>query len=197
MTAYECYYMFLCLKQHFSKPSYDVFKYNWKTRTSLASFNKRKDRLFFERLSRKKSEDEIKEFFISNFAYTENPRGVYIPDLMQEGEEIYTRWRKYNQSLFYNFKLEMNVFVSHQDLNEFMKCEKSQHSSLIQKYLQKHLSLETLVIVDQIFNYSKKYDTLLKDPVWEILSLKIKKYSPFVNINKEKYIEAMKETICE
>lgn len=197
MTAYECYYVFLCLKSHFSKPSYDVFKYNWKTRTSLASFNKRKDRLFFERISRKKSDDEIKEFFISNFAYTENPRGVYIPDLIQEGEEIYTRWKKYNQSLFYNFKLEMDVFVSHQDLNEFMKCKNSQHSLLIQKYLQKHLSLETLVIVNQIFNYVKKYDEILDDPVWEILSLKIKKYSPFVNINKEKYIEVMRETICE
>jgi hypothetical protein len=40
-------------------------------------------------------------------------------------------------------------------------------------------------------------DKLLTDPIWEMLSLKIKKYSPFLEINKEKYIQIMKENICE
>ena len=196
MTAYECWHNFLCIKQHFTKPDYDIFKYNWKTRASIAAFNKRKDRLFFERLSRKKTDDEIKEFFISNFAYTENPKGVYIPDLMKDGEDIYTQWRRYNQSLFYNFKTELEVFISHQNLNEFMECKNNQHSQLIRKYLQKYISIETLVILDKIFNYTKQYDKVLIDPIWEILSLKIKKYSPFLQINTEKYIQLMKETVC-
>lgn len=197
MSPYETYVTFLCIKQHFTKPSYDIFKYNWKTRASVESFNKRKDRYFFERLSRKKKEDEIKEFFISNFAYTENPKGVYIPDLMESGEEVYDNWRKNIQSLSYNFKTELDIFMSHQDLNEFMECKNGQHSTLIKKYLQRALSLETLVIVNKIFGYVKKYDQALSDPIWESLSLKIKKYSPFLNINKDKYITIMKETLCE
>ena len=197
MSPYETYHLFLCLKQHFSKPSYDIFKYNWKTRASIATYNKRKDRYFFERLSRKKSDQEIKEFFISNFAYTQNPKGVYIPDLMRDGEDVYTAWRKYNQSLYYNFKTELEVFISHKNLNEFMECKNNQHSQLIRKYLQKYISIETLVILDKIFNYTKQYDKVLIDPVWEILSLKIKKYSPFLQINTEKYIQVMKEILCE
>lgn len=197
MSPYECYHLFLVIKSHFTKPSYDAFKYNWKTRASVTTYNKRTDRYFFERLSRKKTEQEIKEFFISNFAYTENPKGVYIPDLMKDGEEVYTAWRRYNQSLFYNFKLELEVFISHQDLNEFMECKNHQHSSLIKKYLQKGISLETLVIINKIFNFVEKYDKVLNDPIWECLSLKIKKYSPFVQINNEKYIQLMKEIICE
>jgi hypothetical protein len=168
------------LKHHFTKPNYDVFKYNWKTRASVESFNKRKDRYFFERLSRKKSEQEIKEFYISNFAYSENPNGVYISDLMKDG-----------------FKVELEVFLSHQDLNKFLECKNNQHSLLIKKYLQKALSLETIVIVNEVLNYTKIYDKLLTDPIWEMLSLKIKKYSPFLEINKEKYIQIMKENICE
>jgi len=197
MTPYEVFVCFLCLKQHFSKPNYDVFKYNWKTKASIASYNRRTDRYFFERLSRKKTETEIKEFFISNFAYTENPKGVYIPDLVKDGDEVYDKWRKYNQSLFYNFKTEIEVFFSGKDLNQFMECKNSQHSKLILKYLQKAISIETLVIVDKIFNYTPNYDKKLLDPIWESLSLRIKKYSPFVNINIEKYIQIMKETICE
>jgi hypothetical protein len=197
MNPYDVFVLFLALKQHFTRTDYDVFKYNWKTRASVASYNKRKDRYFFERLSRKKNEQEIKEFFISNFAYTENPKGVYIPDLVEDGEEVYTRWRKYNQSLFYNFKVELDVFVSHQNLDKFMECKSGQHSNLIVKYLQKAISLETLVILDKILNYRKHYDKNLIDPVWEMLSLKIYKYSPFLNIDKSKYVHLMKEVICE
>ena len=65
MNPFQCYTIFLALKQHFSKPSYDVIKYNWKTRASLTAFNKRTDRYFYERLSRKKNEQEIKNFFIA------------------------------------------------------------------------------------------------------------------------------------
>lgn len=197
MSPYETYVTFLVLKQHFTKPSYDVFKYNWKTRASIQSFNKRTDRYFFERLSRKKSEIEIKEFFISNFAYTENPKGVYIPDLMKDGDEVYDKWRKYIQSLSYNFKTELEVFFTHQNLNQFMSCKGGQHSLLIKKYLQKAISLETLVILNNIFDYVLMYDKVLIDPIWENLSLKIKKYSPFVLINKDKYVKIMKETLCE
>lgn len=197
MTPYDVYVCFLCLKQHYTKSSYDVFKYNWKTRASVASYNKRKDRYFFERISRKYSEEEIKDFFVSNFAHTENPNGVYIPDLVESGEEIYNDWRRYTQSLFYNFKTELEVFFSHLSLNEIMECKGGQHSILIKKYLQKVISIETLVIFNYILNYVNTYDKILNDPIWENLSLKIKKYSPFIDINKEKYIELMKETFCE
>lgn len=197
MSPYEVYVTFLCIKQHFTKPNYDVFKYNWKTRASVTSYNKRTDRYFFERLSRKKTETEIKEFFISNFAYTENPNGVYIPDLVKDGDEVYDRWRKYIQSLSYNFKTELEIFFSHQQLNDFMLCKSGQHSKMLIKHLQKAISLETLVIIDSIFNFTLNYDKVLVDPIWENLSLKIKKYSPFVPINKDKYIKIMKETLCE
>ena len=41
------------------------------------------------------------------------------------------------------------------------------------------ISLETLVICDRILGYRKDFDEKLKDPVWETVSLKIKKYSIF------------------
>jgi hypothetical protein len=197
MNPYDAYIYFLCLKQHYTKLNYDVFKYNWKTRASITSYNKRKDRYFFERLSRKYSEQEIKEFFISNFAYSDNVNGVYVPDLVETGEEVYSKWKKYTQSLFYNFKTELEVFFSHLKINEIMECRHGQHSALIRKYLQKTISLETLVIFNYVLNYVDSYDKILDDPVWESLSLKIKKYSPFIHINREKYIELMKETFCE
>lgn len=197
MNPFQCYTTFLALKQHFVKPSYDVIKYNWKTRASLTAFNKRTDRYFYERLSRKKNENEIKEFYIANFVEADNPNSVYISDLMKDGEEKYIDWMKRVQSLSYLFETEASVFISKDKFNDLFECKNGQHSKLIQKYLQKAFSIETLVILDKILHYVEDYDKVLDDPLWNSLKLKITKYSPLLNIDTKKYSKILKEIICE
>ena len=50
MTPFQVFSEYLAIKSHFSNINYDYFKYK-KTRATLTSFNKRKDRYFFERTS--------------------------------------------------------------------------------------------------------------------------------------------------
>jgi len=52
-----------------------------------------------------------------------------------------------------------------------------------------------MVICDRIFEYGKDFDERLKDPVWETVSRKIKKYDPFLNINVPRYKKILKEII--
>ena len=59
MTPFDAYKTYLALKNHFSKPNYDYFKYAGKSRTSIASFEKRKDKYWFEKISRNKDDKEI------------------------------------------------------------------------------------------------------------------------------------------
>ena len=51
VTPFEVYQNYLSLKSHFTNPKYDYFKYNKKVRATITSFNRRKDRYFFERTS--------------------------------------------------------------------------------------------------------------------------------------------------
>lgn len=197
MSPYDCYIVFLALKQHFVRPSYDIIKYNWKTRASLTSFHKRTDRYFYERLSRKKNESEIKNFFIANFVNAENPNSVYIAELLRDGEDVYVQWMKRIQSLSYNFKNEISSLFSQENFNSVIICRNNQHSTLIRKYLQKSISLETLVILEKILHYAKDYDKVLDDPVWDSLRLKILKYSSLLNIDIKKYSSILKEILCE
>jgi hypothetical protein len=197
VNPFQCYTTFLALKQHFSKPSYDVIKYNWKTRASLTAFNKRTDRYFYERLSRKKSEQEIKNYFIANFVSRDNPQSVYITDLIKDGEETYIEWMKRVQSLSYLFESEASVFISKDGFNELFECKNKQHSPLIHKHLQKALSIETLVILDKILHYVEDYDRVLDDPMWDSLRMKIVKYSPLLNIDTKKYSKILKEIVSE
>ena len=58
MAPFDAYKTYLALKNHFTKSTYDYHKYNKKTRASLQSFYKRKDRFWFEKVSRQKTEKE-------------------------------------------------------------------------------------------------------------------------------------------
>ena len=62
MKPIEVYQTYLALKNHFTKDNYDFFKYRGKSRVSKVTFNKRKDRYFFERMSRKRTDKEIRDF---------------------------------------------------------------------------------------------------------------------------------------
>ena len=59
MSPYEVYTTYLALKKHFTDKKYDYHKYRGKTRTSKNAFNARRDRYFFEKMSRKLSDEEV------------------------------------------------------------------------------------------------------------------------------------------
>jgi hypothetical protein len=86
--------------------------------------------------------------------------------------------------------------LSENDLNKLLDISK-QHPPILKKYLSSQISIETLVIFDKIFEYSKKFDKVLLDPVWETVSLKIKKYSPFLNIDIKEYKTILRVLIEE
>ena len=65
VTPYETYQTYLSMKSHFTNPKYDFFKYGGKSRATVSSFNKRKDKYWFEKTSRKYSDQEILDFLLN------------------------------------------------------------------------------------------------------------------------------------
>ena len=189
--AYRCY---LALKNHFTKDHYDYIKYRGKTRASNQSFYKRKDRFWFEKFARQKNDKEVEEFFVSNFIYSTDPSTVWIGEMIKEGEGRYQEWQKKVQSLTYIFKEETESVFENKKVDDMFDCSKG-HPPILKSYLGGDISLESMVIYDRIFDYGKDFDKRLKDPVWETVSRKIKKYSPFLNIDVSRYKKILKEVI--
>ena len=189
--AYRCY---LALKNHFTKDHYDYIKYRGKTRASNAAFYKRKDRFWFEKFARQKNDKEIEEFFVSNFIYSTDPSTVWIGEMIKEGEGRYQEWQKKVQSLTYIFKEETESVFENKKMDDMFDCSKG-HPPILKSYLGGDISLESMVIYDRILGYGKDFDKRLKDPVWETVSRKIKKYSPFLNIDVSRYKKILKEVI--
>jgi hypothetical protein len=114
--------------------------------------------------------------------------------MMREGEGRYTAWKKRNQSLSYIFKEELEHVLVNQDLDTVF-ASKSGHPIILKKYLGGDISIETMVILDKILDFRKNLDAKLDDPVWQTVSLRMKKYSPFLNIDVFRYKKIVKEIV--
>ena len=196
VSPFETYQHYLSLKNHFTNPKYDFFKYGAKTRASMTSFNKRKDKYWFEKTSRKYSDKEVVDFLVSNFTATDNPQNLWIGEIINSGERNYADWMKRQQSLTYLFKEQSSELLSENELETLFNCTKG-HPLILKKFLSGSVSLETLTIFDKVFHFSKNFDKKLDDPVWESVSLKLKKYSPFLNIDVFQYKKILRSIIDE
>ena len=196
VTPFETYQTYLSMKSHFTNRKYDFFKYGGKSRATVSSFNKRKDKYWFEKTSRKYSDQEVLDFLLANFVTTDNPQNLWIGEIINSGERNYSEWKRRKQSLTYLFKEQLNELLLEKNLEEVFNCSKG-HPPLLKKYLGGEISLETLTILEKVFSFRKEFDKKLKDPVWESVSLKLKKYIPFININVFDYKNILRKIVHE
>ena len=194
VTPFETYQSYLSMKSHFTNRKYDFFRYGGKSRATMASFNKRKDKYWFEKTSRKYSDGEIVDFLLANFVTTDNPKNLWIGEIINSGERTYADWIRRQQSISYIFKEESSKLLEENELEELFQIGKG-HPIILKKFLGSDISLETFVIFDIIFAFSEKFDEKLLDPVWETVSLKIRKYKPFLNINVFNFKKILREIV--
>ena len=106
--------------------------------------------------------------------------------MIKTGEVVYKEWMKRQQSLFYNFKQSSEDMMDEYDYEEFFDASKG-HPPILKEHLAGKISVEEMCIYEKLFSYCKDYDKQLDDPVWKVVGLKIRKYLPFLNIEKDKY----------
>ncbi len=196
VTPFETYQAYLGMKSHFTNPKYDFFRYGGKSRATMASFNKRKDKYWFEKTSRKYSDQEVIDFLLSNFINANNPQNLWIGEIINSGERTYAEWKMRQQSLTYMFTEQSEKLLLENDLEKVFSCSKG-HPLVLKKYLGGEVSLETLSILEKVFSFQSKFDKKLKDPVWETVSMKLKKYLPFLNINVFQFKKILRDIVNE
>lgn len=181
MTPFEAYKLYVALKNHFNSKTYDFVKYNGKVNAKRESFDKRRDRFFFEKLAK---HEDPKSFLIANFLVNKNG---WIKDLSygDEPRRIYESWVKRQQSLSY--VVQDDVSRLDEDFDSNFKVEPNTHPKALKKYLMKEISLETLTILCDMVGCMKYWDRSLEnDPLWEDLSVTIRKYLSFLQYDRER-----------
>ena len=191
MSGIEVYKMYLSLQLHFTTDSFDYFKYGNAAKASQQSFDSRRDKFFFVKLSRTFKEDELREFFVANMIVEDK---VYPATLVREGAKNYQEYIKRKQSLAYNFKQDVRTLYEDSHFFDKLFIIDGMHPPLLKAHLGGRIGIETLVIFNKIFNYVENFDKIIKEEiVWKPIRNRVVKYEPFISIDKGKYKSIIKQ----
>lgn len=182
MNPFEVYQKYVALKLHFTSKTYDYFKYGGKSKASAATFDTRKDKYFFYKLSKRK---DAESFLVANLI--DNPDS-WIGDLINqsEGEDTYVEWRRRQESLTYVFKTDLSKL--NDDFNSNFEVVDGQHPRLLKLYLRKQICPETVVILNDLVRFIPAWDKKIDEQIiWPMIRNRLVKYKPFVAYDKEKY----------
>lgn len=197
MEPFEVYRYYLALRLHFTTDKYDAIKQQGRVRASRQAFMKRQDLLAIKRVSEQYSDKEVVDFLVSNFVTGDRWGGIF--DV--QAKERYTSWKKRMESLTYMFEKEVGKVTLFCEKNNisFDQCflsTKNQHPYIIKMYLRGDVSIETLVILNKLKDFVSSLDVeLSEDLIWPDVSRIIKKYTPFLTFNKDKYDRLLRRAI--
>lgn len=182
--GFDSYQLYLGVKLHFNSESYDFVKYNGKVKADLPSFLKRNDRFHFGKLARL-YKSELLDFYVANLSLKDK----WVGDLLDnESKKVYLEWKKRNQRLTYQFEQDVTKLLEKKSIQEVLTVTKGQHPYLLKQFLGKKISLETMCILDEITDYSKKWNTLITETlIYPETINKINKYKAFISFNKNTY----------
>lgn len=185
MTEYQIYKMYLALRLHFTTEGYDVIKQKGRIRASKQAFAKRKDLYSIKKISKTYSDEEIANLLIANFTSGDRWGGMFD----SEAGDRYLEWKKRIESLSYIFSNDIDTILSENtNFDDIFKISKGQHPYILKSYLRKSITLETLVILEKINPYLDNFDQNIEDEIiWPDVSRLIRKYSPFLKFDKQKY----------
>ena len=178
-TDFQLYIAYLALKNHFTKDSYDFHKYQGKVGASASSFENRKDRYAFQKLARHR--DPLGVMFSNILQNPDIWIGAITSD--QAGEQVYTVWKKRQESLSYSFKEELKRLGN---IDDMLYVEPNSQPKLLKLLSQGMVSIETVCLLQAHLNFVPYWDKEMEPVVWAEWRRKIVKYLPFLEFDREK-----------
>lgn len=197
MEPYDVYRSYLALKLHFTTDKYDIIEQKGRVKASRQAFFKRSDLFSIKKLASSYSDNEIVNFLVANFVSGDKWGGVFD----SEARSNYLSWKKRIESITYTLekdldKISFDAEKNDLDFSDYFDSKNLQLPKVINMYFRNEVSIETLVIVNKINNFVELVDSKLQDHiVWPDVSRLIKKYSPFLNINKQKYDDIVRRRL--
>jgi hypothetical protein len=194
MNGYDLYCTYQAIKLHFTSESYNFFHYDGKTRVSIDAFQKRRDKFLFHRLARKYRDDEMVPFLVANFVHSDDNWTKSL--LEDEAEETYKDWKRTTDSMSKIYVEDLQKIATKETFNDLFKVEDGQFPKLLVTFLQKDVTIETMVILNNIFDFIRIWDKKISDDIiYPKVSRKIRKYGAFLAVNVDKYKILTKETL--
>jgi hypothetical protein len=193
--------MYLAVKLHFMSDKYDITKHRGRVITSKTKFSdNNREHLFNKFADKFDNKQQMAQYLIANFAYGAwgNTDIVYGTS---EADENFKEWNRRKQSITQVFKQDISKIRLHFERNNMkflpdLDSKFPRIPDLFQLYLGKHITLETLIILDNhhpfLDNWKVNLGGLFTDEIRRVI-----KARPFVKFDRNKtetiYMEFIQE----
>lgn len=185
MTGYEVYQAYVGVKSHFNS-NYDFIKYRGRVKPNYDSYEKRRDKGFFQYCANKVTEREIVTFFVANFVEDSNAWIGDLIDNFDQGNDIYRTWRVKLNRIYetYDEDLENIIsFISDKklDIQELFRYNTNNYPIIFRFMLEGIIDRETFILLDDVINFIPALDDKYKgDIIWDKEIKLINNYRPFI-----------------
>lgn len=193
LSGYGAYQLFLALRTHFNSNKYDFFQFHGKLKINKESYLKRHDKHFFEKIAKEFDMKTLRDFYIANLLKDKH----YIMDFLDdEANTNLAEYLRRKQALSYNFANELDRVFNNSITGSFV-IRNSVYPDIVGFFLRGTVSPETMVIINDFIPFIAKYDKYLgnDDPIWSKVSLKLKKYKPFLKYDSDKMKYILREKV--
>ena len=161
MNGYQAYQIYQSLKLHFTRPSYNAVKYNFRTSIRQSTFENRRDRYFFEKLSRRYDQEQLIHYFTANFICDSN---VWIGNMT---DDIYRDYTSRHDKLTYTFTQDMKTMANQGHTLEGI-CTTDDNGSnnpLLEALRTDEVHSESVILLDLLVRFLKRLRSDLSDPL--------------------------------
>ena len=160
MNGYETYKIYQALRLHFTT-DYDAVKYNFKTAVKVDTFEKRKDRYFFEKLSRNYNREELIQYFAANLIHNTN---MWIGEFNDNRlNEYISRKEKLTYLVTEDMKKMSDKGYTFDDLCSLF--DNKTWNPLIEALRSDEIHIETVAVIDILVNFLNQVKSEISDPL--------------------------------
>lgn len=203
--GFSAYQIYLALKLHFSKSSYDYFKYDGKISAKKETFDKRNDKYYFCKIAKNKTDAEIVLFFVPQFLV--HGSAMWIGEIAgDKGNKTFIEWNRKMESLTETFRKELEeVFDKLNDKGHNpermllpFNGEPEKFPMIIRLYLWNEVSIETIIILDMLTGFISETERNLDKGgmrIWQEEKLRIESYKPFLSIDTDQFKKVLKKLL--
>lgn len=205
--GYNAYCQYLGLKVHFNS-SYNWKKYGGKILATRESYEKRRDKKFFQIIQSKFKPVERNQIFLANFVYDKH---LWIGEFLTEHcIGLWQEWKGRIARMEYQFEEDLKNALDEiqrrkgigrvQALKVLIRKPDNTHPLILRFLWGGMLGIESYLLLSQLLELEKVYKPYLADDrLWADFEFKVKKYGYFLKpkIDLEKSKETLKRITKE